>query len=73
MAHYQTKEVVSFSIQQIGDACGFAPCFPDNLKDLLTKCAYTAKPSGPANAMESWLVIKNEFGKLGKSSKNVMK
>ena len=59
MAHYQTKDV-SFSIQQmIGDMCVFVPCFPDNLKDLLTKFAYSAKPGGPANAVEFWLVIKS--------------
>ena len=68
MVHYQTKDV-SFNIQEIGDTCSCVQCFPDNLKDLLTKFAYNAKPGGPANAMESWLVINNDFEKQEESSK----
>lgn len=72
MVHNQTKDV-SFNIQEIGDTCGFVQCFPDNLKDLLTKFAYNAKPGRPANAMESWLVVNNDFENQEETSKNVKK
>lgn len=58
MVHSQTKDL-SFSIQQISDTYVFAPCFPDNLKDLLTKFAYSTKPGGPANTMELKISLEN--------------